>query len=345
MKVGKISNTILDRSIVKVISKKPKSKLLNRPGAGHDCGAFVAKSELKALSEDAQQAVQHNVSQQVVVAGMGYGEHAVYTAVNNVAAEGVKATAIQCSVVMPSSCREIALKRVMNGINEDCRVLDVEISGGHTQISRDVMQPVISVTAIGVCGHNERVRASFAKPDQDIIMTKWIGIGGVQTIIDRKKEELNTYFNEATVARAYGRREDMSIVKEAQLAKAAGVTAMHDASNGGIYAALWDMAEAAHIGLDVDFRSINVVQEIIEVCEKYDINPYELDSTGCLLMTADDGCGIVDILSNNGIEACIIGRTTAGNDRIIRNKEENRYLEAPKQDEIYRFLEEMCYER
>lgn len=325
MKEGKVSNTILDRSIVKVISKKPKSKLLGRPAPGHDCGAFVGE-----CFEDI-----------AVVAGMGYGEHAVYTAVNNVAVEGVTATAIQCSIVMPSSNREIALKRVMSRINDDCRELNVEVAGGHTEVSSVVTEPIISVTAMGVCDRKARILAANAKPEQDIIMTKWIGIGGAQTIIDKKRDELVEYFNEATVQAAYGNRQDMSVVKEARIAREAGATAMHDASTGGIYAALWDMAEAAHIGLDVDFRAIAVSQEIIEVCEKYDINPYELDSTGCLLMTADDGCAIVDILTENGITATVIGRTVAGNDRIIRNREETRYLEAPKQDEIYKFSEVM----
>ncbi|MBQ4283613.1 MAG: hydrogenase maturation factor [Lachnospira sp.] len=323
MKVGKISNTVLDRSIVKVVSKKHKSKLLNRPGAGHDCGAFIAEE-----SGDV-----------VVVSSTACGNNSVYTAVNNLAAEGVKAVAVSCSVTMPATNREIALKRVMSHINDDCLKLDVEIAGGHTQVSAAVTEPIISVTAMGVCHKDRRLSASKAKPEQDIIMTKWIGIGGVQAIIDRKREELVEYFNESTVNNAYGCREQLSILYEADIARKAGVTAMHDASNGGIYAALWDLAEAAHVGLDVDFREIKVAQEIIEVCERYDLNPYELDSTGCLLMTAEDGCAIVDILENNGIVAAVIGRTTAGNDRIIRNREETRYLEAPKQDEIYRFQE------
>lgn len=323
VKIGKISNTILDRSIVKVISKKHQSKLLNRPGAGHDCGAFVADE-----TEDI-----------AVVVASGCGAYGVYTAVNNLAVEGVKATAVQCNIVMPATNREIALKRVMSSVNQDCLDLDVEISGGHTQVSAGVSEPVISITAMGTCKKSERLSASKAKANQDIVMTKWIGIGGARNIIDKKRDELVTYFNEDTVNIAYGCRQDMSVVPEAKLAAEAGVKAMHDASQGGIYAALWDLAEAAHIGLDVDFRAIAVSQEIIEVCEKYDINPYELDSTGCLLMTAEDGCAIVDILEQNGIPATVIGRTVAGNDRIIRNREETRYLEAPKQDEIYRFME------
>lgn len=319
MKAGKISNTVLDRSIVKIVNKKANSVLCERPGAGHDNSAWSCEENQDVL----------------VVTGMGYGINGVYTAVNNLAVSGVKAKTVHIGIVMPEKMREIALKRIMSRLNEDCMYLDVEIAGGHTQVSADVVKPVIVVTATGTCRKGERLTAKSAKAGQDIVMTKCIGIGGAQAIIDEKRDELIDYFNELTVERAYGSREELSVAGEAKAAIGAGVLAMHDCSQGGIYAALWDLAESAHMGIDIDFRAIAVRQEIVEVCERYDINPYELDSTGCLLMTSDDGCATIDILNTYGIDATVIGRLTKGNERIIRNREEVRYLEAPKQDELY----------
>ena len=113
---------------------------------------------------------------------------------------------------------------------------------------------------------------------------------------------------------------------------------MHDVSEGGIFGALWDMSEYGHTGLDVDIRSISVRQEIIEICELLNVNPYELESMGCLLMTCENGCDIVNTMKQNGIEAAVIGKITDGNNRIIHNTEEDRYLGLPEQDEIYRFI-------
>ena len=56
-------------------------------------------------------------------------------------------------------------------------------------------------------------------------------------------------------------------------------------------------------------------------------------------MTAWDGIGLVAALEKKGIPAVIVGKTTAGNDRILFNEEERRFLEPPKTDQIYKLTE------
>ena len=92
------------------------------------------------------------------------------------------------------------------------------------------------------------------------------------------------------------------------------------------------------LGIDVDFNKIPVCQEIIEVCEMFDINPYELESGGCLLMTFGKEYDIVRILEDNDIPVSIIGYMQEGNDKIIRNMDEIRFLDMPKCDEVYKII-------
>lgn len=322
MKEGKISNTILDRSVFKLLSKKGDSLLCERPAVGRDYSALSIGQE------------------NVVVTATACGVNAVYNAANNIAVSGAIPAAVQCGIVMPAAYREIALKRVMQRLNDDCRQLGIEISGGHTQVSGAVSEPVITVTGIGMCKAGERLISGKASEGDDIIATKWIGIGGVQQIIDLKRDEITARFNDLLVEKAYGSRKDLSVSKEAQIGLEMGVSAMHDVSCGGIYAALWDLAECSQLGLSADFRKLPVCQEIIEICEMYNLNPYELDSTGCLLMTSKRGCDIVNVLQHRGISAVIIGKMVSGNDRLIRNEDETRFLETPKADELYRFYAE-----
>lgn len=319
MKEGKISNIILERSVLKVLGKQQNSLLRERPAAGRDnCCAVIKQAGGSGI-----------------VSAAGYGQNAIYTAVNNVAVCGVKPSVLQCCVVMPAAAREIAFRRVMQKLHEDSIQLQVEIGGGHTQVSRHVAEPVITVTAIGACAADSRIAGKKVAPGEDVIVTKHIGIGGIQQIIDKRRSEIEARFNPDFVRRAYGNRCDLSVVSEALIGSRQSVSSMHDASQGGIFAALWDLAEAAHIGLEIDFRKIPVCQEVIEICEWYQINPYELDSTGCLLMTARRGYDIVEILRSEGIPACVVGKATAGNDRILHNKEDIRYLDMPKTDPLY----------
>ena len=63
---------------------------------------------------------------------------------------------------------------------------------------------------------------------------------------------------------------------------------------------------------------------------------YVIDKYGSLLMAVNNGSNLVWELNKLGIEASVIGRITDGNDRIIRNQEETRYLDLPQADEIYK---------
>ncbi len=113
---------------------------------------------------------------------------------------------------------------------------------------------------------------------------------------------------------------------------------MHDVTEGGIFGALWELAESSGIGLEIDLKKIPVRQETIEVCEFFQINPYELISSGCMLMAAADGSRLVRELEKQGIHAAMIGKATGGNDRLVWNGEERRFLVPPQADELYKVL-------
>ena len=142
------------------------------------------------------------------------------------------------------------------------------------------------------------------------------------TFIDRSKD-LDAY---------------ISVLSEAAVAARSGVSAMHDITEGGIFGALWEMAEASGVGLEIDLKKIPVRQETIEICEFFGLNPYELISGGSMLMAAEDGNQLVHELEKAGIPAAVIGKAMTGNDRVLRNEEERRFLEPPKPDELYRVI-------
>ena len=91
------------------------------------------------------------------------------------------------------------------------------------------------------------------------------------------------------------------------------------------------------MGLFADLRKIPVRQETIEICERFDLNPYKLFSEGSILVGTLKGEELVQYCSDQGIPAAVIGKTVKGNDRILRSGENVRYLERPSQDEITKF--------
>ena len=89
----------------------------------------------------------------------------------------------------------------------------------------------------------------------------------------------------------------------------------------------------------LDLRRIPVRQETIEVCEFFDLNPYELLAGGSALITSPNGGELVRAFEEAGIPAAVIGHTTQGNDRVICHDGESRYLEPANGDEIYQYFQ------
>ena len=74
----------------------------------------------------------------------------------------------------------------------------------------------------------------------------------------------------------------------------------------------------------------------MEICNTLDINPYELLSNGSLLCLSSRGEELVRCLAEEGIFAAVIGSAVPGNDRVVRNGEETRFLEPAGEDEMYK---------
>ena len=186
----------------------------------------------------------------------------------------------------------------------------------------------------------ERVSEEPAGPDQDIVVSKWIGLEGTALLARQYGEKLRERFPRRMIDEAAAFDRYLSVASEAATAMKSGVCGMHDVSHRGIFAGLWEMAQEAGVGLEADLRKIPVRQETIEICEVLGKNPYELSSGGCLIMTAENGNALVTALLREGIPAVVIGRTTAGNDRVLYNNGHKRYLDKPRSNRVCQEMEE-----
>jgi hydrogenase maturation factor len=168
----------------------------------------------------------------------------------------------------------------------------------------------------------------------EIVVTKWIGLEGTVILAAEQQEKLCTRFTQPFLDRAESYLTQLSVIPEAAVAAKSGVCAMHNASQGGIFGALWEMAEAAGVGLEIDLKKIPIRQETVEICEFFDINPYKLLAQGAMLMAAEDGNALVAALCAEGIPATVVGKATDSNDRILLCDGERRFLETAQTDEL-----------
>ena len=192
----------------------------------------------------------------------------------------------------------------------------------------------VQVNALAADVKQQAWNKETMRAGQDIVLTKWIGLEGTLRILDEKRRELGKRFSGTFLHQVEEFRETIFAEREIRVAKARGVSVMRQVGEGGIFAALYRLAKEADTGLVVDLKAMPVRQETIEICEYYKLNPYQLASSGNILMICDDGEALADALRKEETEAAVIGRLTDNNDKIIQNGEDIRYIDRPAPDEL-----------
>ncbi len=181
----------------------------------------------------------------------------------------------------------------------------------------------------------DRESKGYVRPGQDLVIAGYAGLAGTVEAVKCKKEELLQWFTKDYIDHIL---DNENLISEEKLSrwKELGATECEPAGAGGILKALWDLSGAYLTGIRFELRKIPVKQETIEICERYDMNPYRLFSAGCLLLAADNGGDLVCALNEQGIHAAVIGKVTDGIKRIIDHGESIGYLDRPAEDELYK---------
>ena len=261
-------------------------------------------------------------------------KRAVYGAVNSMLAAGAKIRAISLSVLMPQDTEEKQLKFLMKEIDALCTQEDILVISGHTAVSPFVSTLILSVTAMGIQKKEEEARAEYT--NLDLVIAGTIGREGAAMIATEHADRLEKRYAPSYIETAKHLFDDGSMSAVSDILQEREVISIHDVREGGIFAALWEMAAAKNVGLSVDLKNIPIRQHTIEVCEYFNLNPYMLRSGGTLLLACSNGARLVEQFQKAGIESAVIGQTTSGNDRLIHYDEEARFLEPPKMDEYYK---------
>lgn len=329
MRIGKVPENVLKRSILKQIHTKREEVLIGAD-VGEDCAILAFEEEdAVVMSIDPITGTVQDI-----------GRLAVQITANDIASAGAEPVGVMISALFPESITEEEIRRIMQQAEETCAGLHMQLCGGHTEVTKAVNQPVLTASGIGKVKKVNIIRTGSAKPGQDVVVSKWIGLEGTSILAKEKEALLLQKFPAYLVKEAKGFDRFLSVVPEAATAIKSGVRAMHDVTEGGIFGALWELAEGSGVGLEINLKKIPVKQETIEICNYLDINPYELISSGAMLMTADNGHDLVRELEKEGIHASVIGKVTDNNDRVVINEEERRFLEPPKADALYEALAE-----
>lgn len=370
MRIGKITENVLKRSVWKQIHN---GRYKNGAAGYTDCACFGTNeidTDVRINNNKENPSVNLNdfkgneilSSVHTVTADVKHcGKYAVACACNNIFAGGGQPKQVLLSITLPKDCEEQVLRQIMKDAEAAAIYNGAEIAGGHTEVSEAVNHPLVTATAVGykdVISDNKSISVSdeskgqvadtIIKPDMrlksaadcDIVVTKWIALSGCAMLSEDRKDKIIERYPSFIIdaGTSFGGMDYLSIKDDARIARENKAVCIHDVSSGGIFAALWELGQMTGCGMEVNLKAIPIRQESVEITDVFDVNPYLLASAGALLIATRDGSLMVDALEKEGIPSAIIGKLTSGNDRIIINEDETRFLDLPQSDEIHKIF-------
>ncbi len=322
MKVGKLNwddlKYIIDNSKGAI-----REDVRIRSGIGEDCSVINFGNYECVVSTDPITGAEKNS-----------GKLAVNINCNDIASCGVEPIGILVTILAPENSSLEDVKNVMKEIGEETKKLNVEILGGHTEVTRAVNKMVISCTVIGKGRKDKAVATSGAKENDDIIVTKLLCLEGTSIVANDHEDKIKSILTYDEILEAKGYLNSLSVVKEGIIAGKFGVNSMHDITEGGVLGALWEVAKASELGFKVYKEKMPVSHITAKICEKYCIDPLRFISSGSMLITAKYGEELVSILKKEGIEATIIGKMVKENGVLVENDIEEEVL-PPERDELF----------
>lgn len=310
-------------------------RVLLGPGIGLDCAVVDIGEHYWVFK-----------SEPITFAADQIGWYAVQVASNDIATTGALPRFMLLTLLLPEGHTDEEMVRSLSDqVFDACRQHHITMLGGHTEVTHGIDRPLLAATLIGEVSKERLVTPRGAHPGDVLLLTKGIPIEATALLAREFPQRLQTALSpaEITAAANFLHRPGISVLADAQIAVQAGhVTAMHDPTEGGLSAALWEMAQAS--GHDIEFEPSGVFIPALSarICQVFGLDPFATIASGALLLAVDprDADAILAALRQQDIAAGRIGRFVAGKGAVytVENGQRNPWP-YPDRDEIGKVYE------
>lgn len=295
-----------------------------RNGIGEDCAVIDFGEDNCVISTDPITGAEGNI-----------GRLAVNINCNDMASTGAEPLGIMVTILAPEDTEINEIKSIMKEIHEESEKLNLEIIGGHTEVTSAVNRMVVSCTVIGKTSKGKHISTSGAKVGDDIIITKDLALEGTFILVNEHKEELKHILTKEEMEEALKYIEEISVLKEGTIAAKFQVNSMHDITEGGLLGAAWEVAVASSKGFLIYEDLLPISEVTNKVCKYFRIDPLKLISSGSMFITTENGEKLIEELKIKGINAKIIGKITETEGYLIYNGKKT-LVNPPERDELFK---------
>jgi hydrogenase expression/formation protein HypE len=307
-RTGKATAELFEQIILRRLGARDEDVLVG-PQHGVDVGVVrVAGGVAMALTADPV----------FVVPAYGW-ERAAWFAVHILASDastsGLPLRWMSVDLNLPPALSDADLTSLWEAFHATCEDLGIAIVTGHTGRYDGCDWPMVGgATCMALGRADGYVTPTMARPGDAVVVTKGAAIETTALFAATFPDRLAAGVGAETVEAADALFESMTVVPEAVVAREfglrdAGVTSMHDATEGGVIGGLLEVAVASNLGIRVDRDRIPVRPEVRAVCDHIGIDAYTAISEGTLIATVIPGRAeaFVDVLAGEGIESAVVG--------------------------------------
>lgn len=321
-RIGKLPPEIL-RGEIFPRHGQTRTDVVMRSAIGEDAAAVSFGDEVAVLSTDP-----------VTGAGQHAGWIAVHVGCNDIAVAGGQPVGILVTLLLTPESGLADARAIMSDVHRAALDLDVEVIGGHSEITSAVSRSVAVVTAIGRCRREYVVLPKQARPGNALLLTKAAGLEGTAVLASDFAALLATRLAPEEIADAQSQVQHISVVPEALAAARRGATAMHDATEGGVIGAIAELAQSTGCGVDVNLEAIPIRAETRAICSFFNIDPLQLVSSGALLIATPFPEETIVAGKSIGVEVTRIGCLIDG-PSILRYHGKEVSLVPPRRDALW----------
>jgi hydrogenase maturation factor len=263
------------------------------------------------------------------------GWYVVNVCVNNMVVRGLRPRWMLNCILLPEGKTTPAMvEDIFRQIYEASRQVEVVVIGGHTEVTYGLDRPIITGHLIGEVAKDALITTGGAHVGDTILITKALGIEGTAIIAGEKAHVLKERgYSESFIERAKSFLHDpgISIYRDAlAAAETRCVSAMTDATEGGLATALHEMAEAAGVGVLVEAEKVPLYPETQKLCAEFGLDPFGLIASGMMILTApsEKVATLRHHMDGAGVPCSPIGTVTAA-EQGRRLTRKGRVIELP----------------
>jgi len=220
---------------------------------------------------------------------------------------------------LPPTMKDEQFSRYWRRFEREWKKLGLSIIGGHTGTYPGLDYSIIGGGFVMTTGPRDRyLTSAMAKSGDDLVLTKGAAVETTAILSRAFPRKTRRAIGQRLFDKAHDYLAKVTTVEEAIIATSAGVrnrgvTAMHDATEGGVIAGLIELATASGLGATVDLDDIRVSDETRELCKFFGIDPFVSLSEGSLILATKTFATdkIISRLASKGIPSQAIGKLSS----------------------------------